>query len=264
MTGGESTREGGRTPLFREATALLRDVPLTDMHLHTTYTEGRMSVAEVLERAKASGLREIGFTDHARRTSTYVPAYLEEIGREALTCPEVRVFRGLEAKITTLAGEIDLDEATAASLDFVVGSLHRLPVKPDEEVFVSWSQVTPARAADLEVEATLAMMRRGRAQVVGHLGRVYLEHYNVPFPHSAIRAIVEGAKRHRVAIELNGRFPDEHFARVLRHCLDVNCLVAVGSDAHKAEDVGLGMRMLGRALKDMELQVKSGHELASQ
>ena len=146
---------------FREATALLRDVPLTDMHLHTTYTDGRMSVAEVLELAKASGLREIGFTDHARRTSTYVPAYLEEIGREARTCPGLRVFRGLEVKITTLAGEIDLAEDTAASLDFVVGSLHRLPAKPDEEVFVSWNQVTPAKAADLEVEATLAMDRGG-------------------------------------------------------------------------------------------------------
>ncbi|TAJ10913.1 MAG: hypothetical protein EPO61_01135 [Nitrospirae bacterium] len=237
---------------FCEAAALLRDVPLTDMHLHTTYTDGRMSVAEVLELTKANGLREIGFTDHARRTSTYVPAYLDEIGREAARiCPEMRVFRGLEVKITTLAGEIDLAESAAASLDFVVGSLHRLPAKPDEEVFVSWNQVEPSRAVDVEVEATLAMVRLGRAQVVGHLGRVFLEHYHVPFPDSAIRTIVEGAKRHRVAIELNGRFPAEHFARVLHHCLDVNCLVAVSSDAHKAEDVGLGVRMLRAALQDL-------------
>lgn len=251
MTGGESTREGGRTLPFREAAALLRDVPLTDMHLHTMYTDGRMSVAEVLERAKASGLREIGFTDHARRTSTYVPAYLEEIGREALACPEVRVFRGLEVKITTLAGEIDLDEAMAGPLDFVVGSLHRLPAESDEEVFVSWNQVEPSRAVDIEVEATLAMMQRGRAQVVGHLGRVFLEHHDVPFPDSAMRAIVEGAKRYRVAIELNGCFPAEHFARVLRHCLDVNCLVAVSSDAHQPDEVGLGAQMFRAALQDL-------------
>jgi len=252
MKGGESIQgERGALP-FCEAEALLRDVPLTDLHLHTTYTDGRMTVAEVLELAKASGLREIGFTDHARRTSTYVPAYLDEIGREAVRiCPEMRVFRGLEVKITTLAGEIDLAEETAASLDYVVGSLHRLPAKPDEEVFVSWNLVEPSRAVDVEVEATLAMIERGRAQVVGHLGRVFLEHYTVPFPDSAIRAIVEAAKQHSVAIELNGRFPAEHFERVLRHCLESNCLVAVSSDAHKAEDVGLGVRMLRTALQDV-------------
>jgi histidinol phosphatase-like PHP family hydrolase len=252
MSSGESMRVGEAALPFCEAAALLRGIPLTDMHLHTTYTDGRMGVAEVLDQAKASGLREIGFTDHARRTSTYVPAYLEEIGREAARiCPEIRVFRGLEVKITTLAGEIDLAESVAGSLDFVVGSLHRLPAEPDEEVFVSWNLIKPSRAVDVEVEATLAMMQRGRAQVVGHLGRVFLEHYNVPFPDSAIRAIVEGAKRHCVAIELNGRFPAEHFARVLRHCLDVNCLVAVSSDAHQADEVGLGVRMLRAALQDL-------------
>ena len=73
------------------------------------------------------------------------------------------------------SGPVSLALETAAKLDFVVGSLHRLPSKYDEETFVSWNQLSPSRAADLETESTLAMIGRGRAHVVGHVGRVFID-----------------------------------------------------------------------------------------
>lgn len=233
------------------AADLLEQIPKIDMHVHTTHTDGRMTVSDVLKLAPERGLKAVGFTDHARRTSRYIARYLEDIEEACSLFPGIEVFRGLEVKVVTLNGEIDLPEEAAASLDFVVGVIHRLPLNLYEEIYASWDEVTPQRAVDLEVEATLAMMRNGRAEIVGHPGRIFIEHYGTPFPDTALREVVEGAKRYNVAVELNARSPAFHFKTVLQHCLQANCLVSLGSDAHLPEEVGRAAQMVEQVLRQI-------------
>lgn len=99
------------------------------VHCHTTWSDGRHSVAEMAQAAAARGLRYITFTDHSR-TASYangldidrMKRQWEEIDRLQETT-SVRLLKGIESDILA-DGALDYPDEILGRLDVVIASIH--------------------------------------------------------------------------------------------------------------------------------------------
>jgi len=230
------------------ARELLASVPRLDLHLHTQYSDGGCGVAEVFDLARERHLEGIAFTDHARATSTYIPKYIEEIESLAPRYPDLRVFLGLEVKAVNLSGDVDFPELANGRLDLIIGVIHQFPLEPKRPVFGSSRDLAPSHACELEVEASIKMMGSGAIDILGHPTRTFTERYKQPFPYEGLKELVSCASRCGVAVELNARALN--LRELLELCLEADCRVSIGSDAHESHEIGAIVGVLEELLRD--------------
>ncbi|HTU27000.1 MAG TPA: PHP domain-containing protein, partial [Pirellulales bacterium] len=117
--------EAGPLPRLVE-TADLRG----DLHMHTTATDGRASLEEMIAAARARGLAYIAITDHSKRVSmangldeTRLRAQWAEIDRVNATLTDITVLKGVEVDILERGG-LDIADDCLAEADWVVASVH--------------------------------------------------------------------------------------------------------------------------------------------
>jgi DNA polymerase (family 10) len=101
-----------------------------DLHMHTTETDGRATLLEMAEAARAKGYEYIAITDHSKALAMAngldekrVVAFarqVREINREGIG---IRIFSGIECDILK-DGAMDLADDALAELDLVIGSVH--------------------------------------------------------------------------------------------------------------------------------------------
>ncbi|HTM23840.1 MAG TPA: DNA polymerase/3'-5' exonuclease PolX [Vicinamibacterales bacterium] len=101
-----------------------------DLHMHSTYSDGKDSVRRMLEASQALGHEYVAITDHSEHAGaarTVTPAQIErqrdEIARLRGEFPRMDILHGLEVDILP-DGRLDCPDAVLASLDIVLASLH--------------------------------------------------------------------------------------------------------------------------------------------
>lgn len=101
-----------------------------DLHTHSTYTDGRSSIEDMVRKARANGLDYIAVTDHSRRIAMshgLDPKRLREQAREIENLRkqfnDISILRGIEVDILA-DGSLDLPDSALAELDWVVASVH--------------------------------------------------------------------------------------------------------------------------------------------
>src|SRR5262249_40814785 len=101
----------------------------TATHCHTTYSDGKHSVAEMVRGAAELGYDAITITDHSAN-ATYANgldlARMREQAGEiaALANPEARVLRGTAADIFA-DGTLDVPPEMIDELDVIIASVHQ-------------------------------------------------------------------------------------------------------------------------------------------
>ena len=96
-----------------------------DLHVHTTYSDGRHSLEEMLAAALEQGHRYVAICDHARRLHDgRLERQAEEIAAlNARFGARLTVLSGVEVDIRA-DGSLDLPDAALAERDWVVASIH--------------------------------------------------------------------------------------------------------------------------------------------
>ncbi|MDH4301656.1 MAG: DNA polymerase/3'-5' exonuclease PolX [Nitrospira sp.] len=101
-----------------------------DLHAHTKATDGRNSMREMAEAARARGLEYLAITDHSRRLTMAkgldpkrLFEQLEEIDRLNETLSGITLLKGIEVDILE-DGSLDLPDEDLSRLDLVVGAVH--------------------------------------------------------------------------------------------------------------------------------------------
>ncbi len=177
----------GRLPRLLEQ----RDIR-GDLHMHTRETDGRATLEEMAEAAKALRYEYIAVTDHSK--SLAMANGLDE-ARAVAFAQRVRdinqrgelgihVYSGLECDILR-DGAMDLSHDALAELDLVIASVH------------SHMNLDPAEMTDRLMKA----LECPHVRVLGHpTGRILL--HRDPFPFDFERVAAEAARR-GVAMEIN-------------------------------------------------------------
>jgi DNA polymerase (family 10) len=102
-----------------------------DLHMHTRETDGRATLEEMAEAAKAMGYEYIAITDHSKALAmangldearvVEFAKRVRELNRDGSL--GIHVFSGLECDIMQ-DGHMDIANDALAELDFVIGSVH--------------------------------------------------------------------------------------------------------------------------------------------
>jgi len=98
-----------------------------DYHIHSNYNDhsaSDLTIKNIISHAEKIGLRVIALTEHVRRTSDWIPRYLDEIRKETASAGnnKLKVIPGFESKILK-DGTIDCSEEYSKNY-FVVASFH--------------------------------------------------------------------------------------------------------------------------------------------
>ena len=193
-----------------------------DLHMHTTETDGKASLREMVEAAAAMGYEYIAITDHSKALAmangldeARVVAFarkVRELNREGLP---LRLFSGLECDILR-NGDMDLSEDALAELDIVIGSVH------------SYMNLEAAETTDRLLRALESPSMR----VMGHpTGRILLQRDSFPFDFEAVSS--KAAER-GVWLEVNAS-PErlDLHAPLLRSAKRKGVRFTVSTDSHQ-------------------------------
>ncbi|HEX8170125.1 MAG TPA: PHP domain-containing protein [Thermoanaerobaculia bacterium] len=194
-------------------------------HVHTTFSDGRNTVQEMLAAARERGWEYVGLSDHSP-AAYYAGGLSEErlkeqhaeIAREEKAVAPMRVFRGTEADILP-DGSMDYGKKILSRLDFVVASVHS-QFKMDEETMT---------------ERILRALDDSNVTFLGHLtGRLLLsrEGYRVDYDR-----IFEKAGARGVMIEINGN-PNRLDLdwRHIHRAVDRGVTFSIHPDAHSTRE----------------------------
>jgi len=102
-----------------------------DLHMHTTATDGRATLEEMAEAARALGYQYVAITDHSKAIAMAFGLDEKRVVEFAQTVRKInesgnlgiRILSGLECDIMK-EGEMDIAWDALAELDIVIGSVH--------------------------------------------------------------------------------------------------------------------------------------------
>ncbi len=194
-----------------------------DMHCHTTLSDGRNSLEEMAEGARARGYGYLAVTDHSAGhgfgNDVQPDALWERIEEvaalnERLKGKRFRLLAGSEVNILT-DGSLDYPDDLLEALDWVIASVHT-------SFRISGEKMT---------ERVIAALENPRVDCIGHLtGRLIgrREPYDID-----VEKIAEAAATTGTMVEINGnpnrRDLSEHHARLAK---EAGVPICVNTDAH--------------------------------
>jgi DNA polymerase (family 10) len=163
-----------------------------DLHMHTTATDGRATLEEMAEAARALGYEYIAITDHSKAIAMAFGLDEQRVVEFAQTVRKInesgnlgiRILSGLECDIMK-EGEMDIAWDALAELDIVIGSVH------------NYMNLEPAAMTDRLLRA----LECPHLKALGHpTGRLLL--HRDPFTFDFDRVIADAARR-GVWLEVN-------------------------------------------------------------
>jgi DNA polymerase (family X) len=211
----------GSTPALVEQSAIRGD-----LHMHTTWSDGKNSVLEMAEAAIALGYEYIAICDHTRSVRV-VPGLdgddVRRQGEEVAAANErlapFRVLRGIECDILN-DGSLDLPDDVLSELDWVQASIH----------------AGQRQSRDQLTKRTLAAVAHPAVRSISHPQGRILNHR----PPNAVDldVVYEACVATRTAVETNG-LPDridlsaEHVRDAVRAGVAITC----STDAHSVRSL---------------------------
>jgi DNA polymerase (family 10) len=101
-----------------------------DLHLHSTWSDGRDSILDMVLTAQRLGYEYVAVTDHSERSvasrkllGLEIPLQRQEIDVVRPQAPGIEILHGVEVDIMP-DGSLDFDDEQLAGFDIVLASLH--------------------------------------------------------------------------------------------------------------------------------------------
>jgi histidinol-phosphatase (PHP family) len=238
-----------------------------DLHNHTTrcnHAEG--TVNEYIERAIELGIDIYGFSEHApmdfdenyRLPFSDMDAYVSDI----LTAKEkykneIEILLGYE--VDYLPGHMD-DRVLNANVDYLIGSVHFIDKWSfDNPEFIGgWKTKDIDEIWKAYFEATEAMVKMGKFDIVGHLDLIKVFKY---MPKTDVRLlaknVLKAIKKSGMVMELNAaglRKPVKEIypsQALLEEAYALDIPITFSSDAHAVDQVGFGYEKTVQLAKEI-------------
>jgi DNA polymerase (family X) len=192
-----------------------------DLQMHTTASDGKNSIEEMAETARALGHQYIAITDHSQSVTIAnglderrMTAHIKKLHAANAKNLGIRVLAGSEVDILK-DGELDYSDELLAQLEVVVCSIH--------------SYMNLDRAA--MTDRMLAAIENPYTQIIGHpTGRLLLRRESFDYD---MEKILAAAAKHGVVMECNS-YPDRLDLTdvYLRMCKERGVKVVISTDAH--------------------------------
>ena len=208
--------EKGRLPELIEAADIVGD-----LHMHTTWTDGKYSCEEMVEAARKRGLKYVAITDHSKSLAVAgglsdedLMRHTDEVRALDAKYSDIRVLAGTEVDIRK-DGTLDYSDELLAKLDFVVASVHG-----------GFGMDRDAMTARV-----VKAIQNPHVRAIGHpTGRLLGDRdaYDVDFD-----LVMREAARTRTCLEVNSNFHRLDLSDVLcRKAREMDVHVVINTDSH--------------------------------
>jgi histidinol-phosphatase (PHP family) len=226
----------------------------TDYHIHTYYSDGEGWPEDYIDRAKDTGLSEIGFSDHLTLTDeqqdwsirlSMLGEYIDRINELKATVTGIKVRLGLEVDYFPDREEEIYKTISNLPLDYIIGSVHYMgngPVDLGPEYY-------EGRDIDRIFESYFNLVARaassGLFDLMAHPDFVRIFNYSPSVNEEPMYHFLAGElSRSDVAFEINTNgmnqplkdfYPDRRYLHIFR---EEGVPVCVNSDAHNPSGMG--------------------------
>ena len=192
-----------------------------DLHVHTKASDGKSSLLEMVEAARARGYEYLAITDHTKHATVAkgldekrLAKQIDEIDKLRQTFDDIRILKSSEVDILA-DGKLDLSDSMLKCLDVVVAAVHyKFELNAKEQT-----------------ERILRAMDNKYLNILAHpTGRLLGERPAYPLD---IERVIEGAKERGVTLELNAHPARLDLDEV--HCKlakDLGVKLVISTDAH--------------------------------
>ena len=199
-----------------------------DLHMHSTWSDGKNSIEEMVEACAARGYEYMVISDHSKALAMTngLDAYRlrlqwEEIEEVRARHPEIHILRSMEVDILG-DGSLDLEDEMLAGLDIVLVSLHSRFDLPEAQ----------------QTERVLRALEHPEVNVFCH-PTARLINRRKPVEMDMDRVLSRAAEL-GVAVELNSNphrldLKDSH----LRLAKELGCKVVISTDSHRTRELDL-------------------------
>jgi len=227
-----------------------------DIHNHTTrcnHAEG--TIDEYIQRAIELGIDIYGFSEHApmdfdekyRLPFCDMDAYISDILSAKETYKnDIEILLGYE--VDYLPGHMD-ERVLNAKVDYLIGSVHFIDKWSfDNPEFIGgWKTKNIDEVWKAYFEATEAMVKMGKFDIVGHLDLIKVFKY---MPKQDVRIlaknVLKAIKTSGMVLELNAAGLRKPVAEIypspalLEVAYELDIPITFSSDAHAVDQVGFG------------------------
>jgi DNA polymerase (family 10) len=189
--------------------------------MHTVETDGKCTIGEMAEAARAHGYRYMAITDHSKNLAfanglddQRALAHIKRIREVAEKLEGIRIFAGIEVDILP-DGALDLSDSVLEQMDIVIASVHSAFNQEPQQM----------------TERLLKAIENKNVSLIGHpTGRILLRRDAYQYD---MEAVLAAAARHQVAMELNA-YPDrlDLSDRHLRMAKERGVKIVINTDSH--------------------------------
>jgi DNA polymerase (family 10) len=201
----------------------------TELHAHSTWSDGTLSIKAMAEAARQRGLRLLAITDHSESLGVAGGLSAERLRQQRVEIDRVqhelgdsiRLLQGSEVEIRA-DGSLDFPDEVLAKLDIVIASLHSSLRQPRQQV----------------TQRLLNAIRNPHVDVIGHpTGRLLPNREGADLD---MDQVLEAAAERGVALEINA-YPDRLDLDDVhaRRAIELGVKLSINTDAHSASDLDL-------------------------
>jgi len=257
----------------------------SDLHTHTEFSfDSKANIFDMCEKACQMGLHAIAFTEHwdCLRPGFVLPpeedsrVYYNEksaIARQVVMDARERyngrlnVLYAIELGQPHLMAEVSRTFLAAHDFDFVLGSIHNAP-SGEDYYFVDYKSGNVDDILDAYFGQHFDLLRFGNFDSLGHLDypirvmKDYLTSADLARFRDVVAEIVRMAADQGIALEINTNGLRNWFDRLSPQPWVLSLyrsfggeFVTLGSDAHKPEHVGFGIREAASLAESCGLKV---------
>lgn len=201
-----------------------------DLHMHSTWSDGRASIAAMAEAARARGYSYIAITDHSAYLGVTGGVDAARLREQAAEIAQVnaayadrgetfRVLHSVEVDILP-DGTLALPDDALAALDLVVASLHVSLRQPREQI----------------TARLLRAIANPHVDIIGHpTGRILERRDGADLD---MEAVIQAAVASGTLLEINsGPERLDLDAQYVRRALELGANIVINSDAHHPDDL---------------------------
>lgn len=197
-----------------------------DMHIHSTASDGRSTIEEMAEAARARGYSYLAFCDHSKSSAiangldeTRLLRHIEDIRAAGKRVKGITLLAGIECDILA-NGKLDYADDVLAQLDWVIASIHSAQQQDR-------ASLTRRSIAAME-NPFICCLGHPSGRLIGRRDAMDLDW----------DAIFAAAARTGCALEISASWQRLDLKDVhVRQAIDAGCHFAINTDAHSTEQL---------------------------
>jgi DNA polymerase (family 10) len=200
-----------------------------DLHAHTTYSDGKSTLEEMVEHAGELGYEYIALTDHSPSQRIARGLDLDRLGKKVSEIEQLRkrrrdrlphILMGAEVDILA-SGKLDYPDDILARLDVVIAAIHSLFRQKQDEI--------TGRVLEALANPHVDILAHPTSRLIGSREPLELD----------FERVIAAALKTGTALEINGSMYrldlNDSMARAAQQA---GVRLAIGSDAHSTTQLG--------------------------